>query len=249
MHDLARPRITIHVICMTGGPIFTTKDIVDSDDHEENASAAVRGTHEHVGRGSGSDCESEEDLPVFGAINEESGRLRSRHRQSTGSGAATQSRAFWGDGPRRRRASWAATAGLGRLLSSPPGHGRLGPSPPTSTPTTAIHSNDDIPAAKRRAGKKVLVNRNWSDAQLRSALFAVERESPVQTTALDFDIPRSTLRNHVMGLSVSRKRGRKLVLSKAEEEKVVQYILGTTRYGHPINITELKIKVAEATQL
>jgi hypothetical protein len=37
-----------------------------------------------------------------------------------------------------------------------------------------------------------------------------------------------------MGLSVSRKRGRKPVLSKVEEEKVVQYILGMARYGHPI---------------
>jgi hypothetical protein len=89
MHDLARPRITIHVICMTGGPIFTTKDIVDSDDHEENASAAVRGTHEHVGRGSGSDCESEEDLPVFlaqlmkrvGDFAVVTGRARGRVRQ------------------------------------------------------------------------------------------------------------------------------------------------------------------------
>jgi hypothetical protein len=110
----------------------------------------------------------------------------------------------------------------------------LGPSPPTPTPATALHSEDDIPAAKRRAGKKVLVNGNWSDAQLRSALSAVERGSPVQTAALDFYIPRSTLRNHVMGLSVSRKRGRKPVLSKVEEEKVVQYILGMARYGHPI---------------
>jgi hypothetical protein len=65
----------------------------------------VRGTHDHAGRGSGSDCKSEEDLPVFGAVNEESRQLRSRRRQSTGSGAATQSRAFWRGGPRRRRAS------------------------------------------------------------------------------------------------------------------------------------------------
>jgi hypothetical protein len=52
-----------------------------------------------------------------------------------------------------------------------------------------------------------------------------------------------------MGFSLTRKRGRKPVLSRTEEEKVVQYIMGMARYGHPINITELKIKVAEATQL
>jgi hypothetical protein len=91
----------------------------------------------------------------------------------------------------------------------------LDPSPPTPIPATAIHFDDDVPVAKRRACKKVLVNGNWSDAQLRATLSIVERGSPVQTTALDFDIPRSILRNHVMGLSLSRKRGRKPLLSKA----------------------------------
>jgi hypothetical protein len=48
------------------------------------------------------------------------------------------------------------------------------------------------------------------------------------------------LRGHVMGLTLSRKKGKKLVLSVVEEEKVIKYIMG---------ITELKIKVAEATQM
>lgn len=52
-----------------------------------------------------------------------------------------------------------------------------------------------------------------------------------------------------MGLTVSRKRGRKPILSIVEEEKVIGYILGIAKYGHPINIIELKFKVAEATQL
>jgi hypothetical protein len=45
----------------------------------------------------------------------------------------------------------------------------------------------------------------------------VERGCPVQTAALDHGISRSTLRSHVMGTIVSRKRGRKPVLSVAEE--------------------------------
>jgi hypothetical protein len=52
-----------------------------------------------------------------------------------------------------------------------------------------------------------------------------------------------------MGLSLSRKRGRKPVLSMVEEDKVVKYIMGMARYDHPISITKLKIKVAEATQM
>jgi hypothetical protein len=78
---------------------------------------------------------------------------------------------------------------------------------------------------------------------------AIDRGCLVQTTALDYDVPRSTLRSHVMGITLWRKCGRKPVLSAAEEGKLVNYIHGMARYGHPLNLTELKIKVAEATQL
>jgi hypothetical protein len=52
-----------------------------------------------------------------------------------------------------------------------------------------------------------------------------------------------------MGQILFRKRGRKPVMSAVEEEKLMRYIMGMARYGHPINITKLKIKVAEAIQL
>jgi hypothetical protein len=52
-----------------------------------------------------------------------------------------------------------------------------------------------------------------------------------------------------MGLTVSQKRGRKPVLSSTEEEKLVNYNHRMARYGHPLNLTELKIKIIEATQL
>jgi hypothetical protein len=78
---------------------------------------------------------------------------------------------------------------------------------------------------------------------------AMDRGCPVQTAALDYNVPRSTLRNHVMGITLSRKCGRKPVLLVTEEDKVVQYLYGMARYGHPMTLTKLKIKVAEATQL
>jgi hypothetical protein len=77
----------------------------------------------------------------------------------------------------------------------------------------------------------------------------VERACHVQITALDYDIPKSTLRSHMMELILSRKLGRKWILSLIEEEKVVKYINGMARYGHPINIIKLKIEVVEASQL
>jgi hypothetical protein len=69
----------------------------------------------------------------------------------------------------------------------------------------------------------------------------------VQTATLDYDVPRSTLRNHVMGLILARKRGRKPVLLAVEEDELVNYIHGMARYRHSFNLTKLKIKVAEAT--
>jgi hypothetical protein len=105
------------------------------------------------------------------------------------------------------------------------------------------------PPAKRWKRQRILKNGNFSDQQLRAAMAAVDRGCPVQTAALDYDVPRSILRSHVIGITLSRKRGRKPVLSATEEGKLVNYIHGMARYGHPLNLTELKIKVAEATQL
>jgi hypothetical protein len=50
-----------------------------------------------------------------------------------------------------------------------------------------------------------------------------------------------------MEITLSRNQRRKPILSTTEEDKVVQYIHGMARYGHPVSLTELKIKVAEAT--
>jgi hypothetical protein len=112
-----------------------------------------------------------------------------------------------------------------------------------------LRSPPEVLFAKRATKGSVKKNGNWGDLQLRAAMAAIDQGCLVQIAALDYDIPRSSLKSHVMGLTMSRKRGKKPVLSVVEEEKVVRYILGMAKYGHPINITELKIKVVEATQL
>jgi hypothetical protein len=105
------------------------------------------------------------------------------------------------------------------------------------------------PPAKRLKRQRIMKIGNWSDQQLRAAMAAIDMGCPVQTTALDYDVPMSTLHSHVMGINLSRKPGRKPMLSAVEEEKLVNYIHGMARYGHPLNLYELKIKVAETTQL
>jgi hypothetical protein len=210
---------------------------------------------------------SEDDVEVFGDGRDRlrrRGRPRVPRRASWNASFGTQTRALWGGSTGRRRQSWGG-AGLTTLLQSPCSQGRVGPvggSPgqPTSagqpspvevqpSPPVMQANPPEVQPVKRSRRVCLKKNGNWADHQLRAAMAAVDQGCPVQTAALDYEIPRSTLRCHVMGQSLSRKRGRKPVLSTVEEEKLVKYIMGMARYGHPLNITELKIKVAEATQL
>jgi hypothetical protein len=223
----------------------------------ERRTREVEGKGElHPGSPAGAHVElsSEDDFGIFLPPSNDRMRLRQkRPRQSIDPQCNQQSghaRALWGGSGARRRLSWAASQGLGYMLSAPSSHGQVGPRSPTPGPTLApLQEHDHVQASKRQKGRKFMKNGKWSESQLKAAMAAMEQGCPVQTAALDYDIPRSTLRGHVMGLTLSRKRGRKPVLSVGEEEKVVKYIMGRARYGHPISITELKIKVAEATQL
>ena len=63
--------------------------------------------------------------------------------------------------------------------------------------------------------------------------------------ARHFDIPRSSLRGHIMRLTLTRKRGPSSILSPSEEKQVVDFLF---QLQHPLNITELKLKVAEIIQ-
>lgn len=54
-------------------------------------------------------------------------------------------------------------------------------------------------------------------AQLDVTLDAVDASSKIMTKACDFDIPCSTLQNHLFGIEMSRKRGKFGVLTPSEE--------------------------------
>jgi hypothetical protein len=51
-----------------------------------------------------------------------------------------------------------------------------------------------------------------SDQQLKAAMAAVEKGCLVQTIALNYDVLRSTLRSHIMGITLSRKHEREPIL-------------------------------------
>jgi hypothetical protein len=53
--------------------------------------------------------------------------------------------------------------------------------------------------------------------QLDATLDAIDVSTKIMTKAFDFDIPCSTLQNHLFGTKLSRKRGKSGVLTPFEE--------------------------------
>jgi hypothetical protein len=70
----------------------------------------------------------------------------------------------------------------------------------------------------------------------------------IKTTSDLFRIPVSSLRDHVYGVTLGRKRGGQSILSQEEERHVVDWILKLQDLGHPISLTALRMKVAEMCQ-
>ena len=67
-------------------------------------------------------------------------------------------------------------------------------------------------------------NSNWSDDQLHRARRAVDKGARISSAADFYRIPVSTLRSHVHGITLTRKRGKASVLTALEEGKLVAYL-------------------------
>ena len=63
-----------------------------------------------------------------------------------------------------------------------------------------------------------------------------------------FNIPRSSLRDHLSGRTTTRKIGAKTILTNQEEELLIQYIDDMLEVGQPLTPQMLKLKVAEICQ-
>jgi hypothetical protein len=77
---------------------------------------------------------------------------------------------------------------------------------------------------------------------------ALERGCSVSGAATLYDIPRTSFRAHLAGIVLSRKRGAAPVLTEAEEQELVQYVLAIQELGFPLTLLQLKLKVALMTQ-
>jgi hypothetical protein len=108
----------------------------------------------------------------------------------------------------------------------------------------------DLPEVNERppTARRQHLNGNWADQQLAAALRAVEKGVAIETVASHYQIPRSTLRSHVTGLSRGRKRGKAPVLIVDEEQQLVDYIIQMQGLGFPLSLSQLKLKVALITQ-
>ena len=79
-------------------------------------------------------------------------------------------------------------------------------------------------------------------------MLAVDDGAPVKIVARLYGIPTTSLRDHVTGKTISRKRGKSGVLSFEEENKLVNWIFRVQTLGHPITLSQCRLKVVEITQ-
>ena len=83
---------------------------------------------------------------------------------------------------------------------------------------------------RRRSG-------NWIDATLMKAMDAVtDRGMKVKVAARAFNIPASSLKDHLYGKTTSRQRGNLPTLKPDEEKKLVDYIFKMQDLGHPLTL-------------
>ena len=87
----------------------------------------------------------------------------------------------------------------------------------------------------------------WSDESLKLAIDALDQGYKMVEVSRKYEIPKPSLRDHYEGRTRNRKRGPKTILSKEEEEKLVEYIELMVHWGHPMTPMQVKSKVAEIT--
>lgn len=74
---------------------------------------------------------------------------------------------------------------------------------------------------------------------------ALDKGATVGGAARAHNIPVSSFRDHAVEKSRGRKRGPQGVLTEEEESKLVAYLMETQRLGWPLNVNQLKLKVAQ----
>jgi len=92
------------------------------------------------------------------------------------------------------------------------------------------------------------LNGNWTTEQLQSAIVDVDEGMPIREAGRINGIPSSSLRGHLYGTTIYRKRGKEGVLTNAEDEELVDYLIEMQNLGFPLNLGQLREKVGTLTQ-
>ena len=86
------------------------------------------------------------------------------------------------------------------------------------------------------------VRAQWSDEALKEAIQAIDDGYTMEEEANHYDIPRTSLRDHVSGKTTSRKMDLAPTLSKEEELALINYLEEMVVLGHHVNPSHLKAK-------
>lgn len=101
------------------------------------------------------------------------------------------------------------------------------------------------PRARRQRIKK---NGNWTDSELQQAMAEVDQGVSMRKAAQKYNIPYTTFREWCYGVTTSRRRGAKTVLTAEEEEQIVQYLVHMCELGYGLSPSALRLKVYEITK-
>jgi hypothetical protein len=88
----------------------------------------------------------------------------------------------------------------------------------------------------------------WNNAILKASISAVERGGRLKTVARYFDIPPTSLSDHLHGRILGRKRDLPTVLQPEEENALTTYMAKIQEYGHLLSMQQLRLRVAAITQ-
>jgi hypothetical protein len=115
----------------------------------------------------------------------------------------------------------------------------LGELEPSEEPTK-------LPVTKRR---KITLRGQWTNDTLQEAISAVRHGAmTLRQAGRHYNIPPSSLSDHMTGRITKRKYGPQGVLSVEEEASIVNWVRQTLADGWPVGIKQLKMKVAEVTK-
>ena len=84
-------------------------------------------------------------------------------------------------------------------------------------------------------------NWNWTNAQLKRAMDAVtDQGMKVRTATRIFGVPNTSLRDHLYGKTIVRRRRVKPTLQQDEAEKLVDFLFKMQDLGHPLTPLQLR---------